>query len=84
MNLYIIRDTVSRMNSGMTTAPSDDCAIRDLGIAMKDCPPRLAKDIMLVRIGEIQETDTYPLVVGYPVPVPVCTVEEALHEDILG
>lgn len=82
-NMYVIRDVVSHQNSGLVTAVSDECAIRDFAVnAGNAVADRVAKDLMLVRVAELHDSgDNYPVVVGYPVPVPVCSLFEAVHGD---
>lgn len=82
LNLYVVRDVVSHQNSALVTAVSDACAIRDFAVNAGSISDRIAKDLMLVRVAELHDSDdNYPVVVGYPVPVPVCTLFEALHSD---
>nr|CAI9750256.1 DNA binding protein [Microvirus sp.] len=80
LNMYIVRDTVSHQNSSLVTAVSDECAIRDFAVNSGSISNRIAKDLMLVRVAELSDIeDNYPVVTGYPVPVPVCTLFEALQ-----
>lgn len=80
-NMYVIRDVVSHQNSGLITAVSDECAVRDFAVnAGNTVSERIAKDLMLVRVAELHDVvDNYPSVSGYPVPVPVCTLYEAMQ-----
>lgn len=81
-NIYLVRDLVSQSNSDLTISVSDAAATRSFGIQLEKTgvDRRIAADLMLVRVGQVDYYDgaSYPSISGHFTPVPVCSGLEAL------